>query len=1164
MFVPLSAKSTGIDFANTIIERDTQNILDMEFVYNGGGVGVGDLNGDGWEDLYFAGNQVDNKLYLNRGNFHFEEVTATAGVGKKNIYQWSSGVNIVDINVDGRLDIYVCNTNSPSPEQRRNFLFVNQGNDEKGIPHFKELGQAYGVDHSSHSSHAQFFDYDNDGDLDLFIGVNFIYQMYPNKYIHRDSDGSAPTRDFLFRNDWNDSLKHPVFTDVSLQAGIVWEGFSHSSLACDFNEDGWTDLYVSNDFQSNDLIYLNNRNGTFTNRAADIFRHQAFSSMGSDIADFDNDGRADFFMTEMQPYYNKRKKLFQGGSSYQTYLYTEQYKYEYQFTRNMLQRNAGVNPETGLPVFNEIGMYAGLHETDWSWSPLFADFDNDGLRDLYITNGFPRDVTDHDFAEFNKTIASTLLSKKEIYEKIPQVLSPNFMFKNLGDFSFEDVSEKWGIKIPSFTNGAAYVDLDKDGDLDLVTNNINAKAFVFKNQSETFKALKANYLRVNLKGPAKNPDAFGSKIELFFSGKRQTAYLLSGRGFLSKSENTQHFGLGDQTQVDSVIVTWADRRRSILKNVAANQILSVAYQDTAPPAVAPSPQPGLFTEVAAAFGLDWKDEENDHIDFNFQRTLPHKFSQYGPAIAVGDANGDGRDDVFLGGSSRYDEHWFFQQSDGHFKREAVSYKTDPNKREEDAGVLLFDADNDGDNDLYLARGSGQHPAGDSLYQSVLCINDGKGHFRMAPTALPQISANGSCVKAADWDGDGDQDLFVGSRVLPKSYPLPDRCYLLRNDNQGKDKLLFVDATEQICPALLKPGLISDALWTDFNNDHQPDLLLAGEWMPLLFFQNKGGKLENIGDKTGLSDKLGWWNSLAAADLDNDGDMDYIAGNAGLNLYFRCTSQEPLRVYGKDFDNNGAVDPFISCYWKDSLGTKHEYFYHPREDVVKQMPPFRKKFNTYSAYGDATVQDIFSAKELEGATILSANWMYSCLIENLGNGQFRLAPLPTLAQIAPIYGILPYDVNDDGRLDLLLTGNDFGMELQQGRADAFNGLVLLNKGKWQFEALDLDRSQFYVPRDARGIVSLVAGSPQQEIIVAVQNRDALRVFSPPQKSGTFVLPPASTTKALLTLTDGSQRMAEWYGGSGFMAQKSKQLALGKTIQSVTLLDGKGKTIKTVKK
>ncbi|MEK7257983.1 MAG: VCBS repeat-containing protein, partial [Bacteroidota bacterium] len=487
----LPPKSTGIDFANVITEKDTMNILDMEFVYNGGGVAAGDLNGDGLQDLYFTGNQVDNMLYLNRGKLKFEDVTQAAGVGKTMPHQWSSGINILDINLDGKLDVYVCNTINPDPEQRRNLLFINEGNDAQGIPHFKELAKAYGLDDPSHSSNAQFFDYDNDQDLDVFIAVNFIDQQYPNQFLTRTYDGSSPTRDILLENNWSDSLGHPVFTDVSLRAGIVLEGYSHSALICDFNEDGWQDIYVANDYQSNDILYLNNgapaqspftnhQSPTFTNRIADIFKHQAMSSMGSDVADVNNDGAPDVFVTEMQPYFNKRKKLFQGGSSYQRYIFNEQYDYEYQYTRNMLQLNRGIHPETGLPVFSDVGMFAGVQETDWSWTSLFADFDNDGWQDLYVANGFPRDVTDHDFADFRKSIASTLTPKADLYAMIPEVKSPNFMFQNSPPDSlggsvpiYKDVSKAWGLAIPSFSNGAASADLDNDGDLDLVVNNID-------------------------------------------------------------------------------------------------------------------------------------------------------------------------------------------------------------------------------------------------------------------------------------------------------------------------------------------------------------------------------------------------------------------------------------------------------------------------------------------------------------------------------------------------------------------------------------------------------------------------------------------------------------------------------------------------------------------
>jgi hypothetical protein len=1161
LFTKIDADDSGLNFNNQLTENDSINILDNEFVYNGAGVALGDVNGDGFDDIFLAGNQVENKLFINKGKLKFKDVSQEAHIGKRDTLNWSSGVSLVDINLDGRLDIYVCNTFRKNAGQRANLLYINQGNTSDGIPTFKEMAKEYGVDDTTYSSHAQFFDFDNDGDLDLFIGVNRIEGINPSQFSPLEDDGTSLSRDKLYKNIWSDSLKHQIFIDISDQAGIRYHGYSHSTLIYDFNNDGWMDIYVANDFLSNDLIYINNQDGTFTNRAGEIFKHFSLSSMGSDIADVDNNGRMDLFTTEMQPYYNKRKKLFQGPSSYQKEIFTRKFEYEYQYARNMLQHNLGTKPASQLPIFGEMGMYANIQETDWSWAPLFADFDNDGWQDLFITNGFPKDVTDRDFGDFRIT-ASRLVSKERLIAAIPEIKIPNFMFKNMHGDRFIDVTEAWGLNFGTFSNGAAYGDLDKDGDLDLVINNINDPVLLLENHADQLLPTD-HYVRLQLKGAQKNPAAIGATATLFADGLEQQKSLLSGRGYLSQPEEILHFGLGSIRQIDSVLIVWPGGGRQKLTAIPIDTLYQISYQPTTMLAkvTLDSTDTSIFKEVSKKYRLDALVEDHDFIDFNFQSTIPHKFSQYGPSIAVGDVNNDDLDDMFVAGSRNFKEKWFLQQRDGSFKSTEVAYKHGEKLEEEDAGTLLFDADNDGDLDLYIARGCAQYPAGHEFYRDVLMVNNGKGNFTESKDGLPVMLSNSSAVKAADFDQDGDLDLFVGSRVLPFSYPKSDLSYLLRNESTA-NKIKFVDVTAEMSAELTFPGMISDALWTDFNGDSWPDLILAAEWMPLRIFENKQGRLVDVTKSSGLQEHSGWWNSLAAADIDNDGDMDYVAGNLGENTYFKGSVKEPVRLYAKDLDQNGTMDPLISYYLRDSVGVKKEYLYHPWQDVTKQYVGIRKKFNSFGEFGESTLPEMFSDGLLDDAMKYQLNDSKSSWVENLGNGQFKMHPLPFEAQLAPIYGILPIDLDNDERIDLLMVGNDFGMEVQQGRSDALVGLALKNMGQGNFSAIPLENSHFFVPGDGKSLASLNDAN-KQLLVVATQNNDSIKVFEQPLKlRNQLIRLQSNEVRVEITFHDGTKRLCEFYWGSTFQSQSSRTISITASMKKLRFLDGFGKETRTL--
>jgi hypothetical protein len=1148
MFRLLAPGESNIYFNNLITESDSFNILSDEYIFNGAGVAVGDFNNDGLPDLYFTGNQVSNALYLNKGNLKFEDITGSSGTAA--VDRWSTGVTVVDINGDGWLDIYVCAAMFPDKERRANMLFVNQGLDNEGKPYFKEMAAAFGIAEQGNSMMATFFDFNNDGLLDLYVLNNEQLKDVPSNFREKIIDGSAINNDRLYKNNGDGS-----FSDVSLDAGIKIEGFGLGLAVGDINQDGWLDLYISNDYTPNDIVYINNQDGTFSNKTKKYIRHQSMFSMGSDLSDFNNDGYLDLITLDMLGETNYRKKTTISKNSYQIYISNEQWGYEYQYMRNMLHLGNG----PGVP-FSEIGFLAGVYQTDWSWSPLFVDMDNDGQRDLLITNGFPRDITDKDFANYWIGVGS-VATPRQLLDSIPIVKISNYAFRNRGDLTFENVGESWGLNKPSFSNGAVFVDLDGDGDLDYVVNNINDPAFVFENKTNQ-KNTNFNYLRVKLKGDSRNPLGIGSKLVLrhddgtFIYHEQQVS-----RGYMSAVEDVVHFGLGEKTSIYSLEVFWQDGKHQVLNAPNLNQVLVLDHEDAGfvdlkdldfpftPKKVDP-----LLEVLTADKGLDFTHQESDKVDYNIQRTIPHKLTQFGPSLAVGDINGDGLEDFIVGGAAGFSPSIFIQGAEGGFTETELFQNLEDRKYEE-MGMILFDLDNDGDLDLYMVSGSSEFIPDSDEYADRVYINDGKGNFSRSLDALVDIKGSGSVVRAADFDGDGWMDLFVGGRTPIGQYPFPDRSFLLKN-NQGK----LEDVTERFAPGLKNVGMVSDAIWTDFDGEGLVDLIVVGELMPVSFFKNNGSELVLL-TETGVQDHLGWWNSIVAGDFNGDGLIDYVVGNLGANNYYHPSKDRPVTVYGKDFDGNKSIDPVIFAYFKSEIGGGHiSVPAHYWDDLYGQSTLFRRKFDRYKEYARITEANFFTEEELEGALVLKGNYDRSSYLENLGNGKFEIHALPLLAQTAPVNGMVVDDVNHDGHLDLIMVGNDYGNEVFSGRYDAFTGLVLLGNGEGEFEPIRSYESGFVAAGDAKSM-ALIYDSKGHPIYLSTQNRGRLLAHQPikAMQTANFIIPPHDIHTILFEKGSGQKVRVELGNRSGFISNSSRRVPIPNGVKQIKGVNFKGEIV-----
>lgn len=1091
LFTEVPVAQSHIDFSNTIREDKDYNILTYEYLYNGGGVATGDLNNDGLADLVFSGNMTPLRLYLNKGGLQFEDVTARAGFSSR--AKWRTGVVMADVNGDGLLDIFVAYSGPGSDADRVKELYINDGIKD-GVPHFTESARKYGLEApGTFTTTVSFFDMDNDGDLDLFM-VNHG-DMFFNPDFNTDRLRATRNLKFgnrLYRNDGG------VFTDVSDSAHIDGSGlnFGLSVAISDINNDGWADIYVTNDYDERDFLYLNDHQGHFREVLGKAAGHISEFAMGSDIADYNNDGKPDVIVLDMLPEDNHRQKLLRGGNNYDKYTMRDRQGFHRQQMRNTLQLNNG-NDSSGTPIFSEIGQMAGVSATDWSWAPLLADFDNDGWKDLFISNGILRDMTNMDFVKYTSGYSNNYVGPKadkeemwEMVKNMPTTKLNNYLYRNNHDLSFSDKSAEWGLTHRSVSNGAVYVDLDNDGDLDLVINNLNDQATVYQNNtSERSHAGASHYLRLQLAGDRKNTLGIGAKVYVKTAHGEQWQEQYTSRGFQSSVDPILHIGLGKDSVISLLRVEWPGGKVSGMENVRGDTLLKVDERSAM--SEKEEKKEGLeeakYVDITTGSGLDYVHQQSAAVDFKIAPLLPYQISRVGPCLAKGDVNGDGLEDLFVGGSAGFDSRLYLQTGEGKFTA-APDQPWNQDKGFTNTDALFFDADGDGDADLYLVSGGADHPLNNKHYQDRFFENDGHGHFRELNDALPPETVSGGCVRAADVNKDGLPDLFVGGRLTPGLFPTFPESWIYKNVSRP-GHIRFERDVLQNDSVLAHPGMVTDAVWLDLNKDGWPDLVVAGQFMPVTIFENEKGRLTDRTAAYGLAGTRGWWSRLLATDLNGDGDTDLVIGNLGSNTYFKAGPQTPMSICYSDFNGDGLLDPVLCLYNQGKA-----YPYYSRDEILEQIPSLQKKIARYASYADAQMEDLFSTAELASAHKVGIDMLQSvCLIRGEGR-TWKLNPLPEYSQISIVNGILPEGT--DGHPDLIIAGDFYPFRAQMGPLDAGIGLLLNGDGKGAFTPVPYAHSGLCIRGDVRALVR-VKGR-KGSVIVAARNNGPLQVIRETKK------------------------------------------------------------------